>query len=82
MLWEHVKTQKITLSDLARELGSKAGMVNRWAWCDVRPSGEWSGTLEDRLGIPVRAWHQEPSGDISPVYNLPPRRMAAPEAAA
>ena len=79
-LWEYVKTNRTTLSALARGLGSKPGMLNRWAWCDVRPLGSWAGVLEDRLGIPVRAWHQDPSGKIVPLYNLEPAQSA--EAAA
>lgn len=82
LLWEHVKTHAVTLSDLTRSLGSKAGMLNRWAWCDARPAGDWAGTLEDKLGIPVRAWHQPPSAKIAPLYALPGGSTSSAEAAA
>lgn len=77
LLWVVLQERRTTLAELARELGTKAGVLNRWAWCDVRPAGEWAGVLEDRLGIPVRSWHQEPTAAIEPQYRLADTSAAA-----
>lgn len=82
LLWLCLRDRKLTLSDLAREIGTKPGMLNRWAWCDVRPSGEWALDLENKLGIPMRAWQEAPREKFTPLYDLPQAKPTAAEAAA
>lgn len=82
LLWLYLQKRKATLSDLAKELGTKPGMLNRWAWCDVRPSSEWTPVLEDKLGIPMRAWRQAPAEKFAPLYDLPQAAAAASAAGA
>lgn len=77
LLWLAMQERGVTLSDLARALETKPGMVNRWAWCDVRPSTEWAAVLEDKLGIPMRSWQQKPTVDFLPLYKLPPAATVA-----
>lgn len=68
LLWAHIRKFALTISDLRRDVGTQPGMLNRWAWCDTRPTIPWATVLEDKLGIPMRAWQQKPSGRIQPRY--------------
>ena len=48
-------------ADLAEKLGVSRQAVSGWVTGKSKPSREMMVKLEDELGIPMRAWTEEPS---------------------
>lgn len=51
---------ELTQQDLASKVGVSQQAVSNWLSGYARPSRDAMAKLEDLLGIPMRAWTQEP----------------------
>lgn len=64
LLWEKLREKGWSQTRLARELPCSLGLAWRWLYCDQRPDGKRRALIEDKLGVPWRAWDELPTAEI------------------
>ena len=63
LLWLHVLSQNISQKELSEALGLGGGgsQVSHWLYGRRKPGLELALLIEERLGIPAKAWTEAPS---------------------
>jgi len=56
---EAIEAKGETQGAAARALATTSSMVNRWLLGTRKPSRYWAPIIEERYGVPMRAWDQK-----------------------
>jgi transcriptional regulator with XRE-family HTH domain len=58
ILWSLLRQNEWTFAELARRGGVPSSLLNRWMHGDRLPDVTHAARIEERLGVPCRAWAQ------------------------
>lgn len=77
LMWQFKDEKKLTVRGLATLLGWNPGKVSRYLNGDGDPSVHTAVEIEEKLGIPCKAWTLEPTKEFVLPGELRRRELAA-----
>jgi len=66
LLWTKLERLGLTAADVRREVRASSGLVEMWLYGEKVPRIEYAGRLNEKFGIPVHKWVEQPKRSFVP----------------